>query len=358
MENPGNTANKHKAPETSGSAQALQVVTGMPPTPTLAGSTLATLVQTAPRVVASVADPPRHSTSSDTSMEEISPALLGAIQQIVSIAIREQEAGNSSTSSTRAITEYDGTTDSVEHLAPFENAALLLRYTNGIKCRVFVTTFARAAMFASSRKLQKIELSLFVVRQKDNEPLKEYLQRFNTTALEVPSATQEVNASAFSQGLLDRDFFKSLAKKPISKFDALLPRAAKYINMEDAQTAKKESRGNKARKRKKALLTKEINAVYTPLTVPITQALMAVEGKWLLARPRSWKEGPQRPQLDKFCRFHNDYGHTMEECRHLKNEIKRLIQNGYLKEYVCWVKLEEPVPTKRKKRTSQRKKKG
>ncbi|KAL0433456.1 UNVERIFIED_CONTAM: hypothetical protein Slati_2679900 [Sesamum latifolium] len=75
--------------------------------------------------------------------------------------------------------------------------------------------------------------------EKDNEPLKEYLQTFNVVALEVPSATQEMKASAFSQGLLDGDFFKSLAKKPASKFDALLAQAAKYINMEDAQAAKK-----------------------------------------------------------------------------------------------------------------------
>ncbi|KAL0438964.1 UNVERIFIED_CONTAM: hypothetical protein Slati_2379400 [Sesamum latifolium] len=86
--------------------------------------------------------------------------------------------------------------------------------------------------------------------QKDNEHLKEYLQRFNTAALEVPSATQEVKASAFSQGLLDGDFFKSLAKKPVSKFDALLARAAKYINMEDAQAAKKESRREKMKETK------------------------------------------------------------------------------------------------------------
>ncbi|KAL0282089.1 UNVERIFIED_CONTAM: hypothetical protein Sradi_7272500 [Sesamum radiatum] len=98
---------------------------------------------------------------------------------------------------------------------------------------------------ASSRKLSKTELSLFAVRQKDDEPLKEYLQKFNAAALEVPSATQEVKASAFSQVLLDVDFFKSLAKKPVSKFNSLLARAVKYINMEDAQAAKKESRGEK-----------------------------------------------------------------------------------------------------------------
>ncbi|KAL0440523.1 UNVERIFIED_CONTAM: hypothetical protein Slati_2535300 [Sesamum latifolium] len=78
-----------------------------------------------------------------------------------------------------------------------------------------------------------------------------------------------------------------------------------------------------------------VNMVYTPLTIPITQALMAVEGKGLLSRPRLYKDGPRQPKSDKFCQFHNDYGHTTEECRHLKGEIERLIQNGYLQEYVC-----------------------
>ncbi|KAL0401833.1 UNVERIFIED_CONTAM: hypothetical protein Slati_4213200 [Sesamum latifolium] len=286
---------------------------------------------------------------------------------------------------TPVITEYDGTTDPVEHLARFENAALLHRYTDGIKCRVFVTTFARAAQqwfnqlpagaigsfqefrslflhqFASNQKLQKTELSLFAVRQKDNEPLKEYLQRFNAATLEVPSATKEVKASAFSQGLLDGDFFKSLTKKPVSKFDALLARVANYINIEDAQAAKRrKEEGSEGRnpskkprtefKEKKAPYQR-INIVYTPLTVPITQAFMAVEEKGLLAKPMSWKEGPQRPQSEKFCHFHNDYGHTTEECRHLTNEIERLIQNGYLQEYVCWEKARGIGPYQKKKQT-------
>ncbi|KAL2242948.1 UNVERIFIED_CONTAM: hypothetical protein Sindi_0412800 [Sesamum indicum] len=80
-------------------------------------------------------------------------------------------------------------------------------------------------------------------KQKETEPFKEYSQRFNAATLEVPSVTQEVKASVFSQGLLDGDFFKSLAKKPVSKFEALLARAAKYINIEDAQASKRESHG-------------------------------------------------------------------------------------------------------------------
>ncbi|KAL0439884.1 UNVERIFIED_CONTAM: hypothetical protein Slati_2471400 [Sesamum latifolium] len=75
---------------------------------------------------------------------------------------------------------------------------------------------------------------------------------------------------------------------------------------------------------------------------------MAVEEKGLVMRPQSWRDTPQRPKSDKFCRFHNDYGHTTEECRHLKNEIEKLIQNGYLQEYFCWEKTRGTGPYQKK----------
>ncbi|KAL0347835.1 UNVERIFIED_CONTAM: hypothetical protein Scaly_1799500 [Sesamum calycinum] len=46
---------------------------------------------------------------------------------------------------TPAIAEYDDTTDPQEYLSCFENATLLHRYIDGIKCQVFVTTFDRTA---------------------------------------------------------------------------------------------------------------------------------------------------------------------------------------------------------------------
>ncbi|KAL0286057.1 UNVERIFIED_CONTAM: hypothetical protein Sangu_2751800 [Sesamum angustifolium] len=46
------------------------------------------------------------------------------------------------------------------------------------------------------------------------------------------------------------------------------------------------------------------------------------------------KDNPKRVKSEKYCRFHRDRGHTTEECHHLMNEIEKLIQRGYLKEYI------------------------
>ncbi|KAL0311290.1 UNVERIFIED_CONTAM: hypothetical protein Sangu_2423700 [Sesamum angustifolium] len=123
---------------------------------------------------------------------------------------------------TLAITEYDGTTDPQEHLSCFENAALLHRYTNRIKYRVFFTTFARAAQQWFN--------------QLPSEPIgsfQEFRSLFLHQFAKVSSATQEVKVSAVSQGLLDGDFFKSLAKKLVSKIDTLLARAANRAQTND-----------------------------------------------------------------------------------------------------------------------------
>ncbi|KAL0405618.1 UNVERIFIED_CONTAM: hypothetical protein Slati_3875700 [Sesamum latifolium] len=66
-------------------------MTGAPPPPVVTGSAPAALPQASlsPRIMGPTANPHRRSTSSDTSTEELLPALLGAIQRIVAAALRE-----------------------------------------------------------------------------------------------------------------------------------------------------------------------------------------------------------------------------------------------------------------------------
>ena len=44
-----------------------------------------------------------------------------------------------------AIGEYNGTTDPDDHLDKFDNTATLHQYTDGVKCRVFLTTLSGSA---------------------------------------------------------------------------------------------------------------------------------------------------------------------------------------------------------------------
>lgn len=45
---------------------------------------------------------------------------------------------------------------------------------------------------------------------------------------------------------------------------------------------------------------------------------------------------PESADRRKYCRFHDTYGHTTEDCIEWKDQIKALAQMGQLGEYVQW----------------------
>ncbi|KAL0440334.1 UNVERIFIED_CONTAM: hypothetical protein Slati_2516400 [Sesamum latifolium] len=73
---------------------------------------------------------------------------------------------------------------------------------------------------------------------------------------------------------------------------------------------------------------------YKPLKVPRAEILTVAEQQGIVQWPRKMKDNPKRLKLDKYCRFHKVRGHNTKDCYHLKNEIEKLIQRGYLKEYL------------------------
>ncbi|XP_042410035.1 uncharacterized protein LOC121999415 [Zingiber officinale] len=162
-----------------------------------------------------------------------------------------------------AIEEYNGTTDSDDHLGKFDNAATHHQYTDGVKCRVFLTTLSGFSQrwfrrlpdesirsfkdfrtvflhhFASSRRYQKTSVNLFSIKQGARETLRAYIQRFNQAALDIHVISSETMMHAFTQGLMDGDFFHSLIRKPPRVYDHMLKKASEYINVEEAQAARK-----------------------------------------------------------------------------------------------------------------------
>ncbi|XP_075474792.1 uncharacterized protein LOC142505609 [Primulina tabacum] len=100
--------------------------------------------------------------------------------------------------------------------------------------------------FSSNKKYKKAAFSLFEVKQSPEESLMSYIRRFNRVALDVPTCATETKTTAFTQGLREGEFFRSLTKKVSGDFEDLLSRAEKYINMEEAQKQKRDA-GRKER---------------------------------------------------------------------------------------------------------------
>ena len=71
--------------------------------------------------------------------------------------------------------------------------------------------------------------------------------------------------------------------------------------------------------------------VHTELNQPREQIYLANE-KTIPFRRVDPMKGPRgKRDLNKYCRYHRDRGHTTKECRQLKDEIKGLISRGYLR---------------------------
>ncbi|XP_073129096.1 uncharacterized protein [Henckelia pumila] len=247
--------------------------------------------------------------------------------------------------------EYDGSSDLEEYLGRFENAALLHRYTDAIKCRVFLTILVRLAQQwfnllqpGSIRSFNDFSSAFYTnLRQSEVKPLREYVQRFNTASLEVSAATADTLVNSFTQGLRGGEFFKSLVKKPPLTYNELLSRAKKYVNLEDAQRqrrhegtsgskpstkmgAKVEGKAEVGRKR----VAEEMNRAkgpypYVPLSVSLEKAMQVCEDRRALVRPRNAEKGPRLPPSDKFCNRHQEYGHITNDCQRLGEEVQRVI---------------------------------
>ena len=71
-----------------------------------------------------------------------------------------------------------------------------------------------------------------------------------------------------------------------------------------------------------------------PLNVLLGQVLMQIKDdpslKWL----EKMKGDPNKRNKNKYCHFHRDHGHDMDECYDLKQQIENLIRQGKLRNFL------------------------
>ncbi|XP_074574021.1 uncharacterized protein LOC141830496 [Curcuma longa] len=250
--------------------------------------------------------------------------------------------------------DYTGNTDPEDHLGRFENAALLHQYTDAIKCRVFLTTLAGSALrwfnrlpqssiwsfadlkgaflrhFATSKTYRKTIMDLFATKQKTRESLKDFVRRFNQIAQEVPAASSDVLVNAFSQGLTEGDFFRSIIKRPPENFDVLLSRADKYIHVEEAQSARRRDTepGHSSSTHRNAPPVSRADRKPAPQLLPRSDSdRTSTPAKQSQRTIHEVNNQPGPPAgasrwVPRFCAYHQSRSHDTNECHQYARELR------------------------------------
>ena len=142
----------------------------------------------------------------------------------------------------------------------------------------------------------------------------------------------------------------------------VLYRATKYMNAEDALSAREEKSKRRERQddiqqeqgRKRARMGDRRDErrpkppggrfmSFTPPTAPVNQVLMQIKDKEALTYPGKLKGDPNRRSKDKYCRFHRDHDHDTADCYDLKQQIEALIIQGKLQRFVKKERADQPL---------------
>ena len=66
----------------------------------------------------------------------------------------------------------------------------------------------------------------------------------------------------------------------------------------------------------------------------VDKILAQIKDEHYLKRPRPLHSSPNVRDKKKYCRFHKDHGHYIEDCKDLKEQIEELIQKGKLQRFM------------------------
>ena len=162
------------------------------------------------------------------------------------------------------IDSYDGVKDPLDRLETFKTLMHLQGVTDEIMCRAFPTTLKGAARIWFSRltpnsvsifkelstqftahligghKYEKSTACLMSIKQREDEMLQSYISRFNKEALSIDKDDDKILVVASTNRLQKSNFLFSLYKNDPKTMSEVLYRATKYMNAEDALSAREE----------------------------------------------------------------------------------------------------------------------
>ena len=251
---------------------------------------------------------------------------------------------------------FDGLKDPLDHLNTFKTTLGLQQPPDKILCRSFLTTLKGAArewftklptssidnfeqldsFFVSGQRPKRPADHLLTIKQGEKETLRSYVTCFTRGTLEVDEADDKVQLTTFKVGLKSKEFVVLLANNLPKMMAKMLLKSQKYMNAEDALAAMEGVEKTKEKKKEKEDDRRGRNrdqadqqntersrrrddkipylVKFTPLVILVDQILTQIKDEPYLKWPRPLHSSPNVCDKRKYCRFHKDHGHYIEDC--------------------------------------------
>ena len=179
--------------------------------------------------------------------------------------------------------------------------------------------------------------------------MKAYSDRYWEMFNEIDGSYDDVAISTFKAGLpTDHDLRKSLTGKPITNVRLLMDRIDKYRRIEEDQLQgkgkakvipqeRRDSKSDRAQNNRPwrdfagqsgSVNTQAVNVVFRE---PVQKILEKVKNEPFFKWPNKMVGDPMNRNKNLYCHYHQDHGHTTENCRNLWDHLGQLVRDGRLK---------------------------
>ena len=75
----------------------------------------------------------------------------------------------------------------------------------------------------------------------------------------------------------------------------------------------------------------EVNVAFKE---PVQRIMDRIKNEPYFRRLNKMGDDPSRRNQNLYCTYHRDKGHTIEQCKVLKDHLEQLVKAGYLKEFM------------------------
>ncbi|KAI3695243.1 hypothetical protein L1987_78235 [Smallanthus sonchifolius] len=294
------------------------------------------------------------------------------------------------------IKTYNGTDDPEDHLHVFSGATGVERWTNAECCHMFMQTLIGSARlwfsslpersidsfddlnkkflanFTQLKKYTKDVVVLYQIKQKEDEGLRSFIDRYKKEGLSYEGATEKMRVSGFMNAVRPKQLIEDLNKNIPQTIDEALERAEAYLkgkealqNMESKRRDPWKSHHSSGSKSKfhsfverrtnrhrdsrktddryrppyhKSTPEKEKHIAFTALTKTPEEIMATEEARYSFRPLRPLAKSSEARSSSKYCEFHDDRGHHTNDCYQLKKRIEEAVKSVELAHLVKEIK--------------------